>query len=153
MQPESNKTPSDQTEGVFIKEVTISDPEKNSVIFLEVWRDPVSGGAFGIDATYVDQVDDRIPNPFGNGGFIYLPERCVEQKPKRLPGYRVNLGVVDFDMLHRQKYLLLGLLPKSLEQDERDAIEGAVNLIEQIQDQAADFGYWQFPETSDLEGK
>ena len=60
---------------------------------------------------------------------------------------------IDWDLLHRQKLALFALLSRStragrvkLTRSEQDAIEGIVNLLDALQDEAAAAGLWAFPE-------
>lgn len=63
---------------IYITDIAVGDE------VLEVYRDPVSNGIFGIDASYTDQVQQECPSPFG--------------------GYPLHLGEVSqaqFDALKR----------------------------------------------------
>lgn len=60
---------------------------------------------------------------------------------------------IDWDLLHQQKLALVGLQLRStgkrgvkLTKGEREAIEGMVNLLDAMQDEAAAAGMWAFPE-------
>ena len=60
---------------------------------------------------------------------------------------------IDWDLLHRQKLALLALLSRStstgkvkLTRNEREAIEGIVELLDALQDDAVAAGLWAFPE-------
>ncbi len=60
---------------------------------------------------------------------------------------------IDWDLLHRQKLALVALQLRStgtgnmkLVRNEREAIEGIVNLLDALQDEAAAAGLWPFPE-------
>jgi len=60
---------------------------------------------------------------------------------------------IDWDLLHRQKLALVGLQLRStgqggvkLTRSEREAIEGMVNLLDALQDDAVAAGLWAFPE-------
>ena len=60
---------------------------------------------------------------------------------------------IDWDLCHRQKLALVGLLLRStgavnvrLTPNEREAIEGIVNLLDALQDEAVAAGLWAFPE-------
>ncbi len=61
------------TEARFVQEVEIVDPDSGQPVSVAIYKDPVSGGLFGIDSSYVEQVRDDVPNPFGNGGRLRLP--------------------------------------------------------------------------------
>jgi hypothetical protein len=54
----------------YITEITVLDGEAT----LEIYRDPESGGFFGIDASFIDQVDNKIPSPFNPDTFFILPD-------------------------------------------------------------------------------
>ena len=60
---------------------------------------------------------------------------------------------IDWDLCHRQKLVLFALLSRSTGADrvklthrEREAIEGIVNLLDALQDDAVAAGLWAFPE-------
>ena len=60
---------------------------------------------------------------------------------------------IDWDLLHRQKLALFALLSRStrtgrvkVTRNEREAIEGIVNLLDALQDDAVAAGLWAFPE-------
>jgi len=60
---------------------------------------------------------------------------------------------IDWDLCHRQKLALVALLLRStgagnvkLTPNEREAIEGIVNLLDALQDEVAAAGLWAFPE-------
>jgi len=61
--------------GKYIEEVTVRDPDSGGDVQVEIWKDPESGGLFGIDSSYFDQVGDSVVSPFNNGTLIQLPER------------------------------------------------------------------------------
>jgi hypothetical protein len=72
---------------------------------------------------------------------------------------------IDWDLLHRQKLTLVGLLWRSnrkrwisgrrqhgepgsvkLTKSEREAVDGLVELLDDLQDEAAAAGLWAYPE-------
>ena len=60
---------------------------------------------------------------------------------------------IDWDLLHRQKLALLALLSRSTGADrvkltpsDREAIEGIVELLDALQDDAVEAGLWAFPD-------
>ena len=60
---------------------------------------------------------------------------------------------IDWDLLHRQKLALVALQLRStrtgrvkLTRNEREAIEGIVDLLDALQDDAVAAGLWAFPE-------
>jgi len=60
---------------------------------------------------------------------------------------------IDWDLCHRQKLALVGLQLRStrtgrvtLTRSEQEAIEGIVNLLDALQDDAVAAGLWAFPE-------
>lgn len=58
----------------YLTQVTIIDPEKGEDTVIEIYRDPISHGVFGIDESYIDQVDNEIPSPFNKNVTLLLPE-------------------------------------------------------------------------------
>ena len=64
-----------------------------------------------------------------------------------------SLDNVDWNLLHQQKLLLLKML--ECHQDgssEAEALSGIINLLDTLQDEAADAGTWAFPGEQETEG-
>ena len=60
-----------------------------------------------------------------------------------------SLKGVDWDLLHRQKLVLVEWLSgKSLAASQAEALWGIVHLLDALQDDAAAAGRWRFPEDS-----
>ena len=58
-----------------------------------------------------------------------------------------SLNNVDWNLLHQQKLILLEML--SRQQDgsrEAESLAGIINLLDALQDDAADIGRWTFPD-------
>ena len=55
----------------FINEITVVDPDTGADVAVEIWKDGFTGGIFGIDASFLDQVGEFY-NPF-NGYRDELP--------------------------------------------------------------------------------
>ena len=57
-----------------------------------------------------------------------------------------SLNNVDWDLLHNQKLALLEILERQRGgSDEAEALLGIINLLDALQDDAADEGIWKFP--------
>ena len=57
-----------------------------------------------------------------------------------------SLNGVDWDLLHRQKLILLKLRQRQPEGSaETDALSGVIHLLDALQDDAAAIGRWTFP--------
>ena len=57
-----------------------------------------------------------------------------------------SLDRVDWNLLHRQKLALLSLrVDRRLDAASIDAIEGLVNFVDALQDDAVAAGRWNFP--------
>jgi hypothetical protein len=57
-----------------------------------------------------------------------------------------SLNNVDWDLLHNQKLTLLEMLERQRGgSNEAEALLGIVNLLDALQDDAADEGIWEFP--------
>ena len=63
---------------VYIDDIQATDPDSMQPVDLEVWKDPVSGGMFAIDASFVAQVDEVIVSPFNSHIYLSLPEPVIE---------------------------------------------------------------------------
>lgn len=60
------------TRYTFICENTVIDPDTDDAVPIEIWKDNVSGGIFGIESPFLDQVG-RHHNPY-TGELQDLPE-------------------------------------------------------------------------------
>lgn len=61
----------------FIKEITVRDPDSGGEVEVEIWKDPVSGGMFGVDTSFLDQVHDEVPSPFDRNVVFVLDEKQI----------------------------------------------------------------------------
>ena len=61
---------------IFIKEISVIDPDTGNDIEVEIWKDPESGGIFGIDSSFLELVNEEIPSPFNFGTSIL---KCAEE--------------------------------------------------------------------------
>lgn len=58
----------------FVDEIFVIDPDTNGEVAVSLFKDPVSGGIFGIDSSFIDSVtedyEDSVPpafyEPFNN---------------------------------------------------------------------------------------
>lgn len=48
----------------FIKEIEVIDPDTGNECYIEIHKDPISGGIFGVDSTYLDRVSEMVISPF-----------------------------------------------------------------------------------------
>jgi len=60
----NNSGPGKVYKSPVIASVTVMDPVLKSPTEVEIYRDPVSGGMFGIEAQFVEQKSDKIASPF-----------------------------------------------------------------------------------------
>jgi hypothetical protein len=79
---ETNMT--SMVEARFVTQITVTDPDSKGAVELEIWKDPTSGGLVGIDASFLDQMDDVMPNPFNLRTKLHLREEVLtpEGKPQ-----------------------------------------------------------------------
>jgi hypothetical protein len=62
-------------EAIFIQEITVVDPDSKGAVEVEIWKDPVTGGIFGIDASFLDHTDRKfVVSPFDKKVVLRLPE-------------------------------------------------------------------------------
>jgi len=57
---------------IYLNEVAVTDPQSSGMVMVEIWKDPISGGLFGVDASYLEQVTREIPSPFDKGHIFLL---------------------------------------------------------------------------------
>ncbi len=55
------------TKAIRIKTIFVEDPDSKGDVEIEVYKDPVSGSIFAVDATFIDQVSVFIPGIFSSG--------------------------------------------------------------------------------------
>jgi hypothetical protein len=57
----------------YITEVEVLDPDSQHIIQVAIYKDLASGAMFGLDSSFVEQVDpDTIPSPFNKDGTLTL---------------------------------------------------------------------------------
>ena len=57
-----------------------------------------------------------------------------------------SLNNIDWNLLHQQKLVLLKMLEYQRDgQPEAEALSGIINLLDALQDDAANAGLWSFP--------
>lgn len=64
-----------------IATVTVMDPVYKAPVEIGIYRDPISGGMFGVDASYVEQVSDRVVPPTNNDGQIVILSDSAPRTP------------------------------------------------------------------------
>ena len=63
-----------------------------------------------------------------------------------------TLNQVDWDLLHEQKLTLLRLLEREpYDSPDAEMLSGIINLLDALQDEAADAGIWSFPGEDEME--
>jgi hypothetical protein len=65
---------SKEVKAIYAGEVTVKDPETGNEVEMEIWKDPETGGMFGVDSTFLDQVRDYVPSPFDSSVMLKLEE-------------------------------------------------------------------------------
>lgn len=66
---------------IWAGEITVKDPETGADIEMEVWKCRLTGGMVAIDASYLDQVREKVANP-------YLPGSTLKLKEEDMPHAR-----------------------------------------------------------------
>jgi len=82
-----------------------------------------------------------------------LGSRALAVHGKEMNEMFESLNNIDWNLLHQQKLLLLKML--ECQQDgsaEAEALSGIINLLDTLQDEAADTGIWAFPGEQATEG-
>ena len=49
---------------IYIKDITVTDPDTGGDVIVELWKDVESGGIFGIDESFLDAESGVCFNPF-----------------------------------------------------------------------------------------
>ena len=61
----------------FIKEIVVIDPDTRVEVHVEIHKDSESGGIFGVDASYLDQLSSVVNSPF-NGTCLECGSICPD---------------------------------------------------------------------------
>jgi hypothetical protein len=74
------------TKAIRIKTIVVEDPDSKADVELEVYKDPVAGSIFAVDAAFIDQVSVFIPSVF-NSGTLQLDDddELEKDNQRRLP--------------------------------------------------------------------
>lgn len=56
--------PINNSNGVYIKDITVIDPDTLNEVDLEIWKDNETGGMFGVDISFLDHSDGEYYSPF-----------------------------------------------------------------------------------------
>jgi hypothetical protein len=74
------------TKATRIKTIVVEDPDSKADVELDVFKDPLSGSVFAVDASFIDQVSVLIPSIF-KSGTLQLDEddELEEGNASRLP--------------------------------------------------------------------
>lgn len=62
----------------FLDEITVFDPETGEATEVEMWKDPISGGIFGVDSAFLDNDVEKIVSPFDSRRILVLPYEEIE---------------------------------------------------------------------------
>lgn len=59
--------------GIYIRQITVTDPDTGGDVIVEIYKDPETGGIFGLDSSYIEDSSGEVINPFtATGDGIYL---------------------------------------------------------------------------------
>ena len=58
----------------FVDAITVIDPDSKGEVIVEIYKDPVSDGMFGVDSSFIEQVDNIVPSPFNKNVQLKLDE-------------------------------------------------------------------------------
>ena len=64
----------DVTESKYIGKVTVTDPDTDAPVELEIRKLVVSGAMVGIDTSYIEQEVDEVYSPYNENTVIDIPE-------------------------------------------------------------------------------
>jgi len=57
---------------IYIKEISVIDPDSKLEVHVGIYKDTQSGGIFGVDSSFLDQTDEDIVSPFSKPNDPYL---------------------------------------------------------------------------------
>ena len=60
------------TPTIYVREIIVNDPDTGQVVSIEIHKDPESGGLFGIDSSFLDQVSPVVRSPFNEFSWLSL---------------------------------------------------------------------------------
>ena len=74
------------TKAIRIKTIVVEDPDSKGDIEVEVYKDPVAGSIFAIDAAFIEQVSAFVPAIFNSGTLQLNEDDALEEgNARRLP--------------------------------------------------------------------
>ena len=66
----------------YVSDVIVKDPDTGGDVDVEIWKDQTSGGMFGVDSSFIEQVRDvDIPSPFTANEFFDMRDEADYQEP------------------------------------------------------------------------
>jgi hypothetical protein len=81
-----------QDNATWVGDVYVTDPDSGNDIGVSIYKDVVSGGMFGVDSSYIEQVDDVVWNPLRKSATQIHCGEPVYVKGEFYPhGYRILL--------------------------------------------------------------
>jgi hypothetical protein len=70
----------------FVSDIEVTDPDTGNICDVEVWKDTESGAMIGVDFSFLEAGDRRIPSPFNKGTVLCLQdEECDIGAPDLTP--------------------------------------------------------------------
>ena len=52
------------SKAIFVKTVTVKDPDTSGSVEIGIYKDEESGGMFGVDASFLEGTEEPVYNPF-----------------------------------------------------------------------------------------
>ena len=56
----------------LITEITVFDPDSQMFVEVAIYKDPVSGGIFGVDSSFLANTDEDVVSPFSKKDAPYI---------------------------------------------------------------------------------
>lgn len=69
---------------IYVSDITVTDPQTQLPIELEVFKDPESGAMFAIDASFTEQIANVVPSMFNKGTKIRCQVPGAEEEDEEL---------------------------------------------------------------------
>lgn len=63
----------------YVASISVMDPVSKKPIEVEIYRDPISGGMFGIDASFIERVTDIVVSPFNEPKKVKLADNKAKK--------------------------------------------------------------------------
>lgn len=81
----------------YVGTLTVTDPDTQAPVDLQVYKDPESEGMFAVDVSFLDQETCVVPSPFNEGTKLVCLEPGMDEAEELESIWTHQTGEDDFD--------------------------------------------------------